>query len=135
QLSIQNLDIVIGPSLTRHDFLASSIGRSARVSVQNEPYCSFNASIPAGGLLPLPTGLTIYFFHDKLKAVSIAASDDRFGTSWDDWSKAKELERKRYHDQWLAATTGTTNGRFLWGHLSSNFDAKSGFSSIHLRYS
>ena len=135
EIAIQNLDMGIGPSLTRATFLASPLGRNSQISVENEPYCSFNATIPAGDLMPLPVILTLYFYHQQLESVSITASSDRYGASWNDWSEAKELERKRFHDQWLANTVGTTNGQFSWGQLSSNYDAKSGFSSVHLQYS
>jgi hypothetical protein len=134
-ISIRNVEVVIGPSLTRATFLASSIGQHSQISVENEPYCSFNANIPACDLMSLPACLTLFFYHQQLDSVSIVASDERFGASWSDWSETKEFERKRFHDQWLTDTIGTTNTHLSWGKLSSNFDAKSGFSSIHVRYS
>jgi len=133
-ISIQNADIAIGPSLTRDDFLASAVGRDAPINVENEPYCSYNVRIPAGDLMTLPAGLTFYFYHKQLESLSIVASDHRFGTSWDDWSETKELERKRFHDLWLADTAGAANAHFPWGQLSSDYDAKSGLSAVHLRY-
>jgi hypothetical protein len=134
-ISIQNADIAIGPSLTRDDFLASALGRNAPINVENVPNCSYNVSIPARKLMMLPASLTIYFYHNQLESLSIVATDDRFNTSWDDWSETKELERKRFHDQWLADTAGAANAHFPWGQLSSDYDAKSGFSAVHLRYS
>ncbi len=51
-ITMQNEAIAIGPSLTRDDFLASALGRNAPINVENEPYCSYNAHIPAGTLMP-----------------------------------------------------------------------------------
>jgi len=85
--------------------------------------------------MPLPADLTLYFYHQQLESLSIVASDDRFGASWDDWSEEKELSRKQFHDLWLADIAVSANAYFLWGQLSSDYDAKSGFSAIHLRYS
>ena len=132
---IQNTSLDVGPSLTRDVFLASALGRNAPVNIKNEPYCSYNAHVSTGSLMPLPTDLALYFYHQQLESVSIVASHDRFGASWSGWSEAKELERKRFHDQCLADTIGTANAEFPWGQLSSNYNAKSGFSDIHLRYS
>lgn len=134
-MSIDGVDFITGPSLTRATFLASSIGQHSQISVQNGPYCSFDAKIPADALMRLPAVLTLSFYHEQLESVSITASDDRFGASWDDWSEAKEHERKLFHDQWLTDTIGTTGTHSSWGQLSSDYDAKSGVSSICLRYS
>ncbi|NOY40999.1 MAG: hypothetical protein GXP26_04060 [Planctomycetes bacterium] len=134
-ITIHNTAIAIGPPLTRDDFLASALGRNAPINVENESYCSYNARIAAGDLMPLPADLTLYFYHQQLESLSIVASDDRFGASWDDWSEEKELSRKQFHDLWLADIAVSANAYFLWGQLSSDYDAKSGFSAIHLRYS
>jgi hypothetical protein len=115
--------------------LASALGQNAQLNVENEPHCSYDARLPAGVLLQLPVHLTAYFYDQQLESVSIMASDDRFGTSWNDWSEEKELDRKLFHDQWLANTIGATNAVYPWGQLSSEYDAKSGFSAIDLRYS
>jgi hypothetical protein len=135
KISIRNVDVVLGPLLTRAKFLASSFGKCSQISVENGPYCSFNVSIPAGDLMRLPAVMTLFFFDQQLESVSITASDDRFGASWHQWSEEKELERKRFHDQWLTDTIGTANRESPWGEISSNYDAKSGFSSIHVQYS
>lgn len=134
-ITIRNIAIAVGPSLTREEFLASSLGNNATVCVDNEPYCSFDTLVSADDLMPLEAGLRLYFRDQRLDAVSIVASDGRFGVSWDDWSEEKELARKRFHDEWLADHRVATNVDFPWGQVSSNYDAKSGFSSIHLRYS
>lgn len=133
-ITIKHAALAIGPSLARDDFLTSALGRSAQVNVENEPYCSYAAQIPTGNLMSLPAWLTLYFYHQQLESVSIMASDDRCGASWNDWSEEKEHERKRFHDQWLADTIGSTNAHFSWGQLSSDYDARSGFSSIHVQY-
>jgi len=134
-ITIKNAVIAIGPSLTRDDFLASAIGRYSHINVENEPHCSYDAQISAGVLMPLTAHMTFYFYHQQLESVSIVASDERFGASWNDWSEEKEYERKRFHDQWLADTIGFPHAHYPWGQLSSDYNAKSGFSAIHLRYS
>ena len=134
-ITIPKEGVAIGPSLERVAFLASALGRNARMAVANEPHCSYDTQVPAGTLMPLPTSLTLYFYEQQLDSVTLVALDGRFGASWDDWSEQKELDRKRYHDEWLANTIGSVNNDFSWGHLSSNYDAKAGFSAIYLQYS
>ena len=134
-IEIKNSVVAIGPSLTRDDFLASALGRNAQINVENGPHCSYGAQISAGALMSLATYMAPSFYHQQLESVSIMASDDRFGASWNDWSEEKERERKRFHDQWLADTIGIADALYPWGQLSSNYDVKSGCSDIHLRYS
>jgi hypothetical protein len=74
-ISIRNADVVIGSSLTRTTFLSSSIGKCAEVSVENGPYCSYNAKIAAHDLMELTAILTLYFHDEQLDSVSITASD------------------------------------------------------------
>jgi hypothetical protein len=134
-ITFKNEAMTVGSSLTRSNFLTSALGRISKVNVENEPHCSYSTVIPADALMSLPVGLTLYFYHQQLECVSIVASDSRFGSSWNDWSEEKEKDRKRFHDQWLVETIGTTSAQFPWGQLSSDYDGKSGFSAIHLRYS
>lgn len=133
-ISIRNADVVIGSSLKRATFLASSFGRCAEISVENGAYCSYNTKIPASDLMELPAILTLYFHDEQLESVSISALAERFGGSWDDWSEEKELERKQFHDQWLTTSIGSSTCDQSWGQLSSHFDAKGGFSTITVRY-
>jgi hypothetical protein len=72
----------------------------------------------------------------RVMTVDLVATDDRFGTSWDEWSEEKELQRKRFHDSWLNEVLG--NERYPydypWGRVASVYDPKAGFSYVSIKY-
>ena len=76
---------------------------------------------------------TFRFCDDVLFSADFAVSDDRFGGSWSDYSKDKELERKAEHDQLLNEVLGSKR-EFPWGTVWSVFDERSGGSSFGVNY-
>ena len=77
---------------------------------------------------------TFRFCDDVLFSADFAVSDDRFGgSSWSDYSKDKELERKAAHDQLLNEVLGSKRD-FPWGTVWSVFDERSGGSSFGVNY-
>jgi hypothetical protein len=128
-------DVVLGPRLTRESFLASGLGEHARSLAVDEPCRVYVLSVPAGELGEMSFDLTLQFDGPTLVSLGLRVVDARFGTSWSDWTEAKEQDRRRHHDDWLAGTCGLGPGQYPWGRLESGFDPKGGFSSIVLRYS
>lgn len=134
EVRLPSADVVLGPRLTRESFLASRLAEHARPLVVNEPYCSYVISVPAGELGDLSFDLSLQFHGPALMSLGLQALDVRFGTSWSDWTEAKEQDRRRYHDEWLVGVWRLEPGHHAWGWLESGFDPKGGFSSIALRY-
>ena len=122
----------ISPSLSRSDFLASPMAEGASICIKNEPWCSWDlcqAVVPDGRWY-----LRLFFYGEKLTTVELSFADANEERSWSDWSKEKELARKRRHDQVLSQTLETQPYLFSWGRVNSNFDERSGSSSIVISY-
>ncbi|HEY6802426.1 MAG TPA: hypothetical protein VI306_02500 [Pyrinomonadaceae bacterium] len=132
-ISVDGVDFVIHPALTREEYLSSPLA-GARVNGGNEPYGSFTT-----GVLEIMGDsflLTLNFYGSDLTSVDLFADDERFGTSWADWSKEKELERKRFHESWLGKVLGNDHYPYDydWGSAESFYNEKAGFSYITVRY-
>lgn len=52
----------------------------------------------------------------------------------DHWSEQIELERKRNHDDWLRRELGEAPNEYDWGHVVSEYDARSCASNIIVFY-
>lgn len=132
RITLPEIGVVISPGLTRADFLQVPAFSRARISVRNEPWCSYNVS----GVPQTDTELYIVFrFHgDRLHTLDLSHNAPRFGTSWADWSEERELARKVFHEQWLAKDLRIRAGKYPWGTISSCYDPKGGCSSIIIRY-
>ena len=86
---------------------------------------------------------------DRVNMVQLAHHDGPVG-DWSDWSEDEELARRAWHDEWLAETLGdawtnapsehydlASKGQvrdFPWGRIWSDYDTRSGGSSITIRY-
>lgn len=129
---VEVLDFVVAPSLTREEYLSSPLAGAWLNGV--EPYASFTSGTLE--IIGQPFNLTLDFHGSDLTSVNLFAIDERFGTSWADWSKEKELQRKRFHESWLNKVLG--NDRYPyeydWGSVESIYDGKSGFSYISIKY-
>jgi hypothetical protein len=68
-------------------------------------------------------GLSLCFFYGKLVHVHLAAIDDAFGTSWDDWSEEKERLRIKKTNEWLEKND-LKAGTYDWGTVSCGYDRK-----------
>src|SRR5687767_15155513 len=92
-LTFEQPPVVIAPSLTRNEFLGSSLANDATTHTENEPYHSWklNGTYRSAGLELL---VVLWFRGQQLTMVSLMDPDQRFGTSWADHSLEKELARK-----------------------------------------
>lgn len=75
------------------------------------------------------------FFKDKLKEMLLCVSNDKFNleNNWDNWSEQKELANLENYKEWLKNELGTQKD-FDWGTVWTLYDARSGSSSIGIRY-
>jgi hypothetical protein len=124
--------VSIGPGLTRAAFLASPLAEGAATIVANEPHHSWKlAGEYASGLSFL---VALYFTGEELAMVSLADADPKFGgKDWSEWSEQKELSRKASHDAWLK-TYAVSRRTFPWGEIFSEYDSRSGGSTIGICY-
>jgi hypothetical protein len=132
RLAFRSPGASIGPELTRTEFLASPLAEGARTIVANEPYHSWQLRGEyASGLSFL---VALYFRGEELAMISLADADPTFGAGdWSQWSEEKEQARKQSHDRWLNAHLGERRD-FPWGKVFSEYDSKSGASTIGVCY-
>lgn len=129
---LETVNFIIRSSLTREEFLSSTLAIASRISVKNEPHCSFTTK--AQKIAGHPFIITLYFNGSILTNVELYSDDNKFGTSWDDWSEEKELERKKFHETWLKNVLADAPYKYNWGRIESFYDAKGGSSSISIKY-
>ena len=133
ELMIESIPLSLGRHLTRTTFLSLDVGRSAKIVVKNEPFCSY--TIGRHEISGLVFIVIIYFYDELLESVSLTSVDDNSRESWSAWSEEKELEKKEIHDAWLKTILGSASSHYKWGDVWSGYDSKAGFSSIEIRYS
>ena len=75
------------------------------------------------------------FCNNRLKQVHLVFSPTRFElpSDWDTWSESAEQQRLGEYQQWVRDELGRA-GRFSWGTVEAEYDAKGGSSGIALRY-
>jgi hypothetical protein len=123
----------LGPTSTRTRFLESALGEQATISLVNEPWARYALELPPGEIGPFPATVQLQFNGEALYWITVMDGSPEFGESWDDWSRENELARRAAHDRWRASC-GAPAGRHEWGLVWSDFDDKSGFSSVVIRY-
>ena len=131
EVLIESIPATLGPKFTRRDLF--SLPLKSQSQVVNEPYHSY--SIGRHEIAGLDFYVVLYFYGQELEFIDMAHPAAQFGTSWDDWSEEKELKRKEVHDRWLIEQTGYASHVYEWGEIGSDYDPRSGGSSIIIRYS
>ena len=133
---------IITKNTTKRDFLNSPLQHDIKSQAEYEnghsnyslnPFCidMDNKSFAC---------LIIYFYPDeKINMIDICISD----TSEDEWNCEKETARKKLHDDFLKTILEEhsyvdSNGNILykydWGHICSEYDPRSGVSTININY-
>jgi len=133
ELTIESIPLRLGPDFTRTELQSCLLANSSSVLIRNESFCSF--SIGLYEITGLHFIISLWFYDEKLDCIDLVHSDKKFGSSWADWSESRELDRKHVHDEWLISLLGSPPYTYDWGTISSDFDKKSGGSSIVIRYS
>ena len=131
-LTFETPPATLEPWLTRDGFLNGSFAVIAKTHVENEPYHSWKLSSQFRSA-NINFWVAIFFHDQQLTMLSLMDDDPRFGTSWDDYSLEKEMERKASHDTWLTHCLASKR-KFSWGSVWSGYDDRGGFSSIKIRY-
>ena len=129
----------LAPGLTLSALLACPLGRGASCYDMGTGWTRVE-------LGPRPLGGRTFFVcasfeGERLDGYALCDADPRFGSSWDDASKKKELARRDAHDAWLMAALGAGGKRqpqlayaLAWGEAWSSYDPLGGSSSIGVRF-
>lgn len=90
--------------------------------------------------------LALSFKSSVLDSVIMSIDGDQYGTSWDDWTEAKELSRKQAHDRLLykelqrqpdvqrSRPYPYNEYHMDYGTITSSYDPRSASSSISIHY-
>ena len=76
-----------------------------------------------------------FFYKENLDSVSFVVNDSPFdlNSGWDSWSEKTEREKAVKYNSWLNKEIGIGR-KFPWGNIWTDYDQKSGGSSIFIRY-
>jgi hypothetical protein len=129
EIDIEEGGLVICPNTRCDEFLASPIGATAHLDVKNQQFATYSFTFKFGTSL---FGLSVVFESQKLDSVRLERVDT--GTKWENWSEARELERKYEHDRLLVSLLGKPPYKFVWGEIVSVFDSRNGSANINIQY-
>jgi hypothetical protein len=122
-----------GPATMREDFVLSAIGRQSQPAsrIHNDSF-----TLPKVEIRGHPFYRILYFLGGCLHQMFMGSTHVQFGQSWNDWSREKEMARKRFHDSLLAEIFGEVKERyeFPWGSVASYYDIKGDASQIVITY-
>jgi len=122
----------INPGLSEQDFLRSFHNADPHFEGKNDGYTRYRC----GGMLEdgLNCAFMLIFYNGILewmicKPVWLAAP-----TTWHDWSETEERKIKALNDDLLKKYLGPPPYVYDWGTIESDYDARSGSSSIVIHY-
>lgn len=121
-------EVILSPRLTRSAFLASALGKSARQEVRHEPWLTLSFDVPGE-----PVSACLLFEGERLRTITFAHRDSRFGTSWADWTEAAERARADETMKWLMRQ-GLEASWYPWGEIEGLFDPKGGSGYAAVTY-
>ncbi len=124
--TIQFATGTIDPGQQRDAFLATPLGRTATLSLQNGDWAHYKMR-PEAGIVT-----TLLFDGTRLDRVFllIETPADESGV----WTEAMELQRKDVHDRWLHFELGVGPYNYSWGRIVSHFDERDCVSEIIVSY-
>lgn len=134
ELCLLESDISINPVLKKSEVYNSRIYKEYlrnEIDIGNSFYWFHFKLIT---LLGVEMYIGLCFYGEHLNSVHMAIVSNDFGTSWNDWSKEKELERKKAHDSWLLKNIGNPPYVYNWGTISSVYDNKGAVSKIIINF-
>lgn len=133
-ITIDSPSLIITRDLTRDQFLQSALAGISEPLNQNAPWSRY--AFKPVTIRGETFAADICFNAGRLYSVDLAVMRPEFGSSWSDWTEEREMARKRFHDSLLEPILGTDwrQHRFAWGKVYSEFDPRSGGSSIGVIY-
>ncbi len=137
ELRADDLELVIGPHLTRADFAAHPDFARFEVFVPGAPesHPSYRATVQLAGE---PFVVVLWFEDERLVRLTLVSPQSEFGTSWADTTPDKDQDHMEYLRGWLRAQLGRPRllrgHRFDWGEADVIFHAQDGFGRISVTY-
>lgn len=127
-----NGDFIIGPDLTKKDFLLSALFRDV-LKQDDYEYTQYYLKPQIIDGKPFVIRL-IFDSSGKLNTLSISFCFEEKNPSWEQWTQEKEYELKKIHDDLLKVWFGKSPYKFSWGTVSSVYDPRSASSYITIIY-
>jgi hypothetical protein len=124
---------VLGPATTEQAFLASSVGQSSKDNGHNDGWSRYWLPRPLRAH-SIDWACHAAFLNGALKNLSMSTYDPA-SKGWADWSEAKELLKKKWHDDILMQILGVPPYHYSWGEVASAYDPRSASADIAIRYS
>lgn len=122
---------LITPELSRSAFLTAPWAAIRKLSVENEPWCSWRVTgLEADGRRFI---VVLYFYAERLRHLEIVQHDPTAANGWDNWSEEHELLMKVRYEGFLTDELGGAR-TFSWGSAQAVYDPKSGGSFIYICY-
>jgi hypothetical protein len=120
----------LGPALTRTAFASSPLA----VEPTRLGAAWSSAALGAHAIGDARFLITLRFDGERLAIIELYLVRDGDPRSWDGWTAAQELARKREHDAWLVDQLGAAPWSYGWGSIESTFDPRGGSSGITIRF-
>jgi len=90
--------------------------------------------LPIGEIQGVEVHVSLCFKGGVLESISFALKDEQlYGSSWDDWSREKEILRGKDTAEWLKRQ-GYEIGSHVWGEVWAGFDEKGGSGGGGIRF-
>lgn len=123
----------IPSTMTKAGFVASPLFEGGDWT--NEKAGWYSASCRMLSFNGVQIDASVMFEYETMRYVTLWSVDPVFGTSWDDYSREKEIARHARHVEWLSSILGSWGRPFPWGRISAGgYDGKAGFSVIGVYY-
>lgn len=82
---------------------------------------------------------SVGLYDNRFTTLTFTVIDDKYGSSWGDWSETKELSRKSYHEEIIAKMFNVTNCEAMNGFkysglfVNSIYDSKASSSYVVIK--
>jgi len=124
----------VGRNATRIDFENSKLYREVS-NLQSFSNGHYNYRLSPQIIGRKLFGVTIYFLpNDFVSSINFSFLLDGKYANWEEWSEETEMIRKKVNDRWLRECLGNPPYEYSWGGISSEYEPRSGSSSIMIRY-
>ncbi len=131
-IKITNKNFMISNKITQKDFTSSDLYNEV-FKQESNAYTHYN-------LKPQNIGndkflITLIFNPEgNIFMMNLRMQFGESLPSWSNWSEDQELKIKKEHDIWLKSNFGNPPYNYSWGIISSNYEPRSGSSSITFYY-
>jgi hypothetical protein len=130
ELIVKNF--ALAPHLIKEDFIQSKLFNEVK---RENHYGYSRYELKTQMIVGEMWAIFLYFNRQQLlEMISLSLVGNETESDWEDWSEEKELEKKAKHDSWLMQRVGNPPYKYRWGDIASEYDSRSGSSTITIRY-